>query len=266
MGVRLTRLAAWRSLSASVRGMSHRATDAPCQDYSLVEHLSSAEGEPILVLVAADGAGSAAQAAMGARLACSSFVEGVLSYIQAGGTLAALTREGAEAWIAHIASRLSAYAYAEELELRDLASTLLAAVVGTSGVAYLQIGDGAIVVGQNGGGYRPIFWPQSGEYANTTYFVTDNSPIDHLDFELSFDLPDEIALLTDGLQMLALTYATKGAHAPFFRPLFARLRDEPEHQIGDLRDALMAWLDSPKINARTDDDKTLVLIARPKNS
>lgn len=265
MGVRLTRLPPWRSLNASVRGASHHATDTPCQDYSLVEPLSTPQGEPILVLVAADGAGSAAQAAIGARLACGTLVEVVLSYIQVGGTLPALTREDVEAWISHIANRLSTYAHAEELELRDLASTLLAAVVGTSAVAYLQIGDGAIVIGQNDI-YRPIFWPQSGEYANTTFFLTDDSPADHLDFELSFDLPNEIALLTDGLQMLALTYATKEAHAPFFRPLFARLRDEPEHHIDDLKDALVAWLDSPQINARTDDDKTLVLIARPKSS
>ena len=39
--------------------------------------------------------------------------------------------------------------------------------------AFLEIGDGAIVI-LDDGVLRPVFWPQSGEYLNTTYFVTDS--------------------------------------------------------------------------------------------
>ncbi len=261
MGVGLTPPLPWRYVHASVKGTSHYASDTPCQDYSLVAPLSTRDGEPVLVLVAADGAGSAAQADIGARLACSAFVEVVLSYLHDGGTVPSLTPADAAAWITHLVNRLATYAYGAEVNLRDLSSTFLAAVLGSSAAAYFQIGDGAIVVASNDA-YRPVFWPQSGDYANMTYFLTDETALETLQFELTLESPDDIALLSDGLQMLALKYSTKEAHAPFFRPLFSRLRSEAEEQSETLREGLVAWLESPAINRRTDDDKTLVLATR----
>lgn len=229
----------------------------------MVSPITTADGEPILILVASDGAGSAAQADVGARLACGAFVETVLSYLHRGGTVPSVTRSDAEAWIVHLNERLATYAFTEELGIRDLACTLLAAVLSTSAAAFVQIGDGAIVVAKDDA-YGPIFWPQSGDYANTTYFLTDESPLERLQYELRPDSPEEIALFTDGLQMLALKYSTHEAHAPFFRPLFSRLRTEPEGPLDTLSEGLMAWLDSPSINSRTDDDKTLVLATRQR--
>ena len=104
----------------------------------------------------------------------------------------------------------------------------------------------------------PVFWPQVGEYANTTWFVTS------ADFEQMLQVRgeavDEVALFTDGLQMMALHFATRSVHRPFFEPLFAALRGaaQPEDLVVPLR----AFLDSPAVNERTDDDKTLVLAVR----
>jgi hypothetical protein len=71
---------------------------------------------------------------------------------------------------------------------------------------------------------------------------------------------DELALFTDGLQMLALHFASRSAHRPFFEPLFTTLREaaNPEALGGPLRE----FLDSPAVNERTEDDKTLVLAIR----
>jgi hypothetical protein len=60
--------------------------------------------------------------------------------------------------------------------------------------------------------------------------------------------------------MLALSYASKSAHQPFFARMFAALR-----KVGDREDLvvpLRQFLDSPAVNDRTDDDKTLVLATR----
>ena len=68
-----------------------------------------------------------------------------------------------------------------------------------------------------------------------------------------------MALFTDGLQTLALDY-TRAAHSPFFAPMFAALSSETEP--GGLLGPLSAFLESPAVNERTDDDKTLILATR----
>jgi hypothetical protein len=69
---------------------------------------------------------------------------------------------------------------------------------------------------------------------------------------------DEVALLTDGLQSLALRFASREAHGPFFEPMFERLRGPEQPSESELA----AFLGSGPVNARTDDDKTLVLATR----
>jgi hypothetical protein len=258
MGSGLTLPHAWRYIHASVAGAAHHVNSLPCQDYALVSSLRSPNGDPILVLVAADGAGSAARAEAGSKLACSTFVEVVMSYIEGGGTVSALTKPLADSWITQLIERLTMYAYGETLQLRDLASTLIGAVLSSSAAAYLQIGDGAIVIPEDGG-YRPVFWPQSGDYINTTYFLTDEAALEEYQLFVAHESPREIAILSDGLQMLALQFSTKRAHAPFFQPLFAQLRESTDERLAALQDRLTEWLDSTQINRRTDDDKTLVL-------
>ena len=67
----------------------------------------------------------------------------------------------------------------------------------------------------------------------------------------------ELAVFTDGLQRLALDFTTRQPYGAFFRPFFERLRTEPEPET--LLEPLREFLDSPRVNDRTDDDKTLVL-------
>ena len=112
-----------------------------------------------------------------------------------------------------------------------------------------------------GGEIRPALWPQSGEYANCTWFVTDDELASRVEFA-SVEGVHEIALLTDGLQGLALRFLGREAHGPFFEPMFARLRRERSGRGTRLDGELRAFLDSPAVNRRTDDDKTLVLATR----
>jgi hypothetical protein len=133
------------------------------------------------------------------------------------------------------------------------------AIVGEHAAAFSQIGDGAIVVG-DGDTYRTVFWPQNGEYANTTNFVTDEAFADNLVFQLHQGPVDELALFTDGLQMLALNFADHSVHRPFFLPMFRKLRLAAAGE--GLPRALRHFLGSPSVNQRSDDDKTLILATR----
>ena len=252
----------WRYVYASVPGVAHRASGAECQDACAVQWLEAPDGTPVLALAAADGAGSAAEARVGAELACQTLLAECAAWL-AQATVADWTRAAAETLIERVQTALSWRAAATGLPIRELACTLLGAVLADDQALFLQIGDGAIVIGA-GDDYRPVFWPQVGEYVNETYFITDAGAAARLEFATLAEPVIEIALLTDGLQALALHYQTRQAHAPFFRPLFERLRAAPEPgHPPDLQAALERFLDAPALNQRTHDDKTLILATRP---
>jgi hypothetical protein len=122
----------------------------------------------------------------------------------------------------------------------------------------MQIGDGAIVA-RCGERYEALTWPESGEYVNTTRFLTDSDVDQHIQYALLAYPVRNIALLTDGLQGLALHFASHTAHAPFFTPFFDALRAQPDEEWQHLSHAIASSLDSPMVNARTDDDKTLIV-------
>ena len=251
----------WRYVYASVPGVAHRASGGECQDACGVRRLEAADGTSALALAVADGAGSAAEARAGAELACQTLLAECAAWL-AQPPDAEWTRTVAETLIERVRTALSQRATETGLPVREFACTLLCAVLADDHALFLQIGDGAIVIG-TGDDYWPVFWPQAGEYANETYFATDTGAAARLEFATSVEPVAEIALLTDGLQPLALHYQTRQAHAPFFRPLFQRLRAASAPGCpADLQTALERFLDAPALNQRTHDDKTLILATR----
>lgn len=248
----------WRYVGASVPGVAHLADHIDCQDAWAAQRL---EADSVLVLAVADGAGSAAESRAGAALTCQTLLTECVAW---------LSRSPAGDWtpavalpmLQHIQSVLAQQAAQLQQPVRELACTLLGAVLTADRALFLQVGDGAIVIG-DGAGYRPVFWPQGGEYPNETHFVTDPTAAARLECVILAEPVAEVALLTDGLQSLALHYHSRQAHLPFFRPLFQRLRDYPATgESAELTTALERFLSSPAINQRTHDDKTLILAVR----
>jgi hypothetical protein len=250
----------WKHLNESQQGTSHQQTDTVCQDASLVTpYADKSNGDELLILACADGAGSAKQAHVGAKDACEEMVRCAASYFDNLQQLNEVTEATLRDWMRDVHQILVKKANELDIAVRDLACTLLFGVVGRERAAFIQIGDGAIVILEDNN-YRPIFWPQSGEYQNTTFFVTDEQ-YEHRCQCLIVEKPiSELAMLTDGLQMLALNYSDKTAHDPFFRPMFMALRAAPDKD--DLHVPLQEFLKSKDVNARTDDDKTLILATR----
>jgi len=251
----------WRYAAASSLGTSHAKLGSSCQDAHACDLLLSATGEPILVAVVADGAGSASRSEEGAQLACALVVAEVRALCETGRPVSDLSREVVSDWLVRFQSEIGVRADSEGVMPRDFACTLVAAVVGTSHAAFFQIGDGAMVV-SDGDDYAWVFWPDTGEYENLTFFATDPQAADHLQFELCERCIDEIVLFSDGLQRLALHYQTRTAHSPFFRSLLAAVRSAEAESPESLSAKLAAYLASPTVNERTDDDKTLILAAR----
>jgi hypothetical protein len=247
----------WKLLFQSVRGPAHVRSGQPCQDHCLVRLHRTRYG-PVLILACADGAGSAPFADVGARVACRGIVRAARAALHES-PLAGVDRTAVLGWLGCVRADLSKTARTHEAPVHEFACTLLLALVCEESAVFAQVGDGVIVT-PHADGYRALFWPQSGEYANTTNFATDEAFADHLDFAHHPQRVDEVALLTDGLQGLALNLTARSVHAPFFRPMFARLRASRPGE--GLALALSRFLDSPAVNARSDDDKTLILATR----
>lgn len=257
----------WKYGFASVAGTSHLKTALPCQDASRAEIVINQNGDQpgheVLIAVVSDGAGSAAQAQLGSVMATEFFIAKVKTHFDNGGSLEQLTAGFIEHWIAAFQQTVAGW-IGEGGTIQEFACTLLAAVVGNGQAIYFHLGDGAIVESRGGENdhFQCVSWPQQGEYANTTHFLTDADAASKIVVELKNYQVDEVALFTDGLQNLVLDYRNQSAHSPFFAPLFGWLRPRANGFSQELSDSLTTYLNSEKFNARTDDDKTLLLATR----
>lgn len=254
----------WRWVHGSVIGTSHIESGSLCQDVSLVDVVRSAAEEAVLVAIASDGAGSASLSHTGASIACAVTHEHLKRFVSCSQGAVDFGALDAERLFGEVQRAISEHAEFSGVIARDLACTLLVAAIADESSFFFQIGDGAIVVSSDSG-RRVVFWPDAGEYVNMTYFITDENAADHLHVRVGTDSVSELAVLTDGLQRLALQYDVQRPHDPFFAPLFRQLQQWTGSQE-ELTAALVGWMESDGVNARTDDDKTLVLAARRSSS
>jgi hypothetical protein len=120
-----------------------------------------------------------------------------------------------------------------------------------------------MVVSDGGNGWSWVFWPQRGEYANTTFFLTDDDAIERFQVEALPGAISDIALMSDGLEPLALYYASKTVHEPFFNGMFRPLlQSDGIKEISHLSESLQQFLSSDQVGSRTDDDVSIILATR----
>ncbi len=252
----------WKFVQACSAGRSHIENDEDCQDECLAYTSDTPDGEEYFIALVSDGAGSASNGGDGAAVACAMGSIVIEKWIREAGFLSDITPEVLKDRIAEIRQHICQEAESKKLTPRDFACTLLGGIVSLKIAVFFQVGDGAIVI-NDGDDLRPVFWPEKGEYDNMTYFITDEDVSEHIQIEVSVSPPDEIAIFSDGLQRLALVYHSKTAYKPFFEPMFDTLRKVSDRiTCYKLSEQLIRFLDSPKINERTDDDKSLVLATR----
>jgi hypothetical protein len=244
----------WRAVGASVQGHLHVRAGVPCQDSCEVEELP---GGTLLAAVA-DGAGSAAVSEIGAALAARAAVE----YTAA--LLAASVPVSDGAWHTLLRNvllkgRQAIVEQAAQLELppSDLATTLLLVAALPDRLCAVQVGDGAAVARLADGSLHALTRPPVGEYLNETSFLTSQDLLGKAQFTVQHCTASGVALLTDGLQRLALKMPQGEPHAPFFQPLLRGMdaARDADRAFAELR----AFLQSPRLQQRADDDLTLLL-------
>jgi len=214
-----------------------------------------------LVAAIADGAGSAALADLGASAAVRAAVDAVRESIQpldgepTDGQLRAALGYGLQQDRAAVVTEAAQRAVSSD----QLATTLIVLVATPVVVAAAQVGDGAAVLGDPSGSMAALTVPQSGEYANETTFIVSPGALQTAQYRVWRGRPASVALFSDGLQMLALRMPQGAPHAPFFSPLFSFIRAVSDPGVA--QEQLAAFLKSPRVAERTDDDLTLLLAA-----
>ncbi|MGL6343107.1 MAG: PP2C family serine/threonine-protein phosphatase, partial [Waterburya sp.] len=163
-----------------------------------------------------------------------------------------------------VIAALKEQAEKENYSIEDLACTLLIVIATPDGLAAMQIGDGFITVRYSEALLQLLFPPDKGEYINETTFVTSANALTEMQVVIQPKQPEFICASTDGLERLAIQISDWTPFAPFFNPLEQYLRETDNLKESD--EYLMSFLNSERLNARTDDDKTLFLCMYDKSN
>lgn len=244
-----------RWAAASRTGTSHKRDGSLKQDVFKVSELGNGRG----LFVVSDGAGSAAYGGQSAALICRFWSNVIRSWCEVNQSLPDDVQ--IIQWIDDLRDWLFAIAEDRETTPRQFAATLALLLVFPEEVMAVQIGDSSIV-GRRGGVWEAICWPENGEYASTTFFVTDDPEV-RMNIRRLEDDFDAFAIFSDGIEAIALDRTAGVPYRPFWEPMIKPV-DSAEAQglLRGLSQALGVYLDSPRVCERTDDDKTLILISR----
>ena len=247
----------WRIVSASVCGTSHSKNQQLCQDAHHWQLLAN----NVLVIAAADGAGSAKLGKVGSMIAVETAIEHLSRQEITNDTLA---NDDVLRYLLTDAMLVARNAIETEADVcnhqpQDLATTLILMIATPKIVAVAQIGDGLAVARNSRGNLIALTIPSNGEYINETTFLTSVNAVETAQIKIWREEIVNVGVLTDGLQMLALNMIIGEPHKPFFLPLFEFVANAEDRILG--KEHLMRFLSSEKITQRTDDDLTLILAA-----
>lgn len=255
---------AWRAIARSAIGTIHQKQQMPCQDFGDYRILND-----VIVGAVADGAGSAKYADIGAKLAVKTvlgYLAGIEEWLRKRKNFCLVTQEPLSneqarrlfaKTVKKVVAALQKHAASNDYSVDDLACTLLVFVATPYWIAAMQIGDGLIVVRSNQKNYQLLFPPDKGEFINETTFVTSANALDKMQVDVLAGNQEFICAATDGLERVAVRMSDWTPFAPFFQPLQDYVLETSDLEQED--EYIQNFLNSDRLNARTDDDKTLLL-------
>jgi serine/threonine protein phosphatase PrpC len=186
----------WRWAAASRIGTAHLKNQTRKQDaYSVAAMPGGGH-----CFVVSDGAGTASHGGQGASVVCRTMITRARAWFATSDALPG--EEPINAWIDDLRDALTALAERHGIPRRSFAATLVMLVVKDAEILALQIGDSALV-GRRDGTWEAICWPENGEFASTTYFVTDDPAVRLKIVRLPLE-HDAFALFSDGIETIAL--------------------------------------------------------------
>ena len=253
----------WKATYYCAKGTWHGKHNIPCQDYAYYHRY-----DKVILGAVADGAGSAKYADIGAKLA----VDNILEYLKQSqqkfskksefNNSSFNEKEAKQLFCDGIQKEvipaLKKKAQEKQCSINEFACTLIAFIATPNCITAMQIGDGFLVLSLNNKkDYQLLLKPDKGEFVNETKFVTSKNVLSTLNFKFLSGTPKFICASTDGLEKVAILLSNLTPHAPFFEPLEIYLKQtkNPESNTKYLEQ----FLNSERLNSRTNDDKTLLL-------
>ena len=250
----------WRVVSGSARGKHHEEMGLPCQDFCD----SRITMNNVLIGAVADGASSAQHSEIGSAVATRAAIESLC-----GARHLPDDPHDVSGWEKHLTEALEAAvdsvqkeASQRHMPVGDLATTLILVAATPLGAVAVQVGDGAVVIGDRDENLIALTVPPMGEYANETDFLCSPNLIKVAQGRYWPVAPRYVAVFSDGLQRLALQMPVASPHAAFFSPLFRFVSEASDRPSAG--DELTAFLQSPRVRKQTKDDTTLLLAYLPE--
>jgi len=249
----------WKWAAASRRGSSHEKANIRLQD--AFSCFVSGPDSSYFIAIVSDGAGSAKLGGQGANLICRTVSTLARHHLITERRLP--TDEEIVGWTDDVRNLLAVAAQRRGEALRELAATLVCFISDGKESVISHVGDGCVVVKENNSDdWFAVSWPQHGEYASTTFFMTDDADL-RLRITRYQKQIDAVSLFSDGLERLALDFSNQMPFPRFFDAVIAPVIASTFHGKDPvLSAALKDYLGSASILARTDDDKTLILAVR----
>jgi hypothetical protein len=252
-------MGSWAWISATTTGTSHTKAGIRRQDAYRCYCPNNAAG--YLVCVVSDGAGSASYGGEGAALVCRTFSTAAQAHLSENGT--SPDDEVILGWLDQIRDRITFAALSRGKTPRDFAATMIAVLSNGHETLIVQVGDGCLALRfPDCADWEVPIWPDHGEYASTTSFVTDDPQV-KCRIHRELRQVAAMAAMTDGLERLALDFKEQKPFSAFFegisKPVLAAASPGKMYPLSSM---LKEYLDGEAICSRTDDDKTLVVAAR----
>lgn len=254
----------WQIAAAQTRGVDHQTRNQDCEDvYSL-----AMVSPDVLVIVIADGAGSADYAQVGASVAVGQAIAELCCHLTSAAepldeiSMKSLLRES----MAAARDAVESEAAARKVSNDELATTLILMVARPEFVAVAQVGDGATVIADQAGKLVGLTLPPVSEYINETTFLTSSQALPTMQFVFWRGCATRLAAFSDGLQMLCLQWPERQPYEPFFSPLFDFISASIDSDELLAAHTLKRFLSSERMKSETYDDLTLVLGSRNENA
>ena len=260
MGRAITIQGRWRVAGASVIGKQHEQAGGQCEDAWSCARRALQRGHEVVAVCLSDGAGSAANGRAGARI-----VSRALAYwlvANADKVIGGTANDQKRVIVSPLKRVLRRAALRNGATLRSYACTVVATLTTTDGRwLTVHIGDGAIV-GAFAGTLRIVSAPQKGEFANETFFVTDDDSLESVQIQSGEagdpdPPPEAFALFTDGIEGLLINRRT-GEISRVLADMFGWLKNNAESDVSAALDTNLKRV----FRERTNDDCSLVLIVQ----
>ena len=240
----------YRVVVATTTGPYHKTKGLKGQDFFAYQ-----KNDHRIVAVVSDGAGSAKFGKIGAKYICEQLSQMLLKadFHDIRQNIIDAIESVRDMLVMHRFNKLK-----NESGLIDFSATLVGAVYQNGKGLFFHIGDGAaIALLKKKESAFVLSEPENGIFSSETFFYTMDDWKDSLRFT-SFEKADSLFLMTDGVTGFALKKQGHLLEKGFVMPINLFLKSETN--IKKAERALKNTLETPKANALSGDDKTLMWV------